>query len=267
MDKLNSPLVSVIIPCYNLGRYLSEAVASVDAQTFTNYEIIIVDDGSTDAKTKQVLDEFKQKPLTIIINPHATSASSARNTGIKQARGQYICCLDADDKLAPTYLAKTVTVLQRDRQKKIGIVAPDYKFFGNQCDRQRVIEYDPVALAVGNTLQVASLFRRECWQQVGGYSTNLKGYEDWDFWLKIVGAGYEWATLHEPLIYYRRRRNSKVNTSKRNHVHLTHTIVDNNAAFYQRYDVEIIKLFFIAQNDQLFSKLAWVRQKLAKFKH
>ncbi|MEI6634044.1 MAG: glycosyltransferase family A protein, partial [Chlamydiota bacterium] len=98
-----SPRVSIIITCHNLGRYLHEALVSVHRQTLQEYEIIVVDDASTEKGTVELLARLDM-PRTRLIRVEKRRTSAARNFGIREARGPYICCLDADDLLEPTYL-------------------------------------------------------------------------------------------------------------------------------------------------------------------
>src|SRR5262245_40475840 len=98
-----TPKVTVVIPCFNLGGFIDEAVDSVLAQTFDDYEIIIVNDGSTDAATNAKLAHY-DRPRTVVYTTENQRLPRARNFGIEKGRGQYVCCLDADDLFAPTYL-------------------------------------------------------------------------------------------------------------------------------------------------------------------
>ena len=109
----NSPLVSIIIPCYNYGQYVEEAIDSVLNQTIKNIEIIVVDDGSTDPNTIKILKNLK-KPKTKIIHQENQTQAIARNNGIKISKGKYICCLDADDKLEPTYLEECIIRMEME---------------------------------------------------------------------------------------------------------------------------------------------------------
>ena len=113
------PRVSVVIPCYNHGAFLQETLESLHAQTFTNFEVIVVDDGSTDALTVALLDSLVEPGLRVIRTENR-GVSAARNRGIAEPRGEYILPLDSDDKIAPNYLEKTVTILDEDRD--VGVV-------------------------------------------------------------------------------------------------------------------------------------------------
>jgi len=97
------PRISVIIPCFNIGKYISEAVESVLTQTYRDFEIIIVDDASSDTETQKLLVQYVQPMIHVIRNTHNMGVSAARNKGICQARGEFILTLDADDVVADTY--------------------------------------------------------------------------------------------------------------------------------------------------------------------
>src|SRR4030066_2449234 len=141
------PRVSVIMPCYNLGQYLNEAVESVLSQTFQDFEIIIVNDGSTDEFTNKLLANYN-KPKTRVLTTDNEGLPSARNNGIKISSGQYICCLDADDKYHPEFLEKTVEVLDKDVEHKCGFVTTWFNAFGEVDAVWDTIDYNPYRLAV-----------------------------------------------------------------------------------------------------------------------
>src|SRR5438552_2887722 len=129
MPAARPPRVSVIVPCYNLGKFLAEAVDSVLGQTFQDFEIVVVDDGSTDGATVSVLSAFARPKTRILRAPHAGLAA-ARNLGIANSSGEYLCALDADDRLDPTFLAKTAAILDRDAS--IAFVSTWLRTFGEE---------------------------------------------------------------------------------------------------------------------------------------
>ncbi len=120
--------VSVIIPCFNDGKYIDEAVDSILAQTYQDFEIIIVNDGSTDEFTNNLLKNYK-KPRTSVLCKTNGHLSSARNHGIKNSNAEYILPFDADDIFEPTYLEKAVDIL--DKNPEIGVVTCDIRLFEN----------------------------------------------------------------------------------------------------------------------------------------
>jgi glycosyltransferase involved in cell wall biosynthesis len=202
-DKIK---VSVIIPCYNLGAYLEEAVDSVLEQTFKDFEIIIVDDGSTDEETIRKIDEVAKKDKSIsTFRTENQGLSATRNFGISKAKGEYIITLDADDKINPFYLEKAVKLLNSG---KADIISPWIKCFGIDNTEIKNEEGEIEMLLAKNIITVASVYKKEIWEKVGGYDTNFLAFEDWDFWISAALKGYKWMAVHEFLFYYRKRPNS-----------------------------------------------------------
>ena len=106
-----APLVSVIVPCWNYGAYLGAALASIRDQTLKDVEIIVVDDGSTQEATRATLSEVEASGVGVLRQANL-GVSAARNAGLREAEGVYVCCLDADDTMDPTYLEKCVIMLE-----------------------------------------------------------------------------------------------------------------------------------------------------------
>jgi len=189
--------VSVIIPCYNQAQYLPDAIESALGQTAPPHEIIVVDDGSTVGDVAAVV---KLYPSVRLITQKNGGVSAARNAGIEAATGTWICCLDADDRLHPRFIARLIG--------RGDIVSPKLETFGTShtqtwpagktsCPKE-------ADFVQGNQIICGSLFRRVWWEKVGGYDEKMRdGYEDWDFWTRIVHAG-AWVTfLGDILFYYR----------------------------------------------------------------
>ncbi len=219
-EEKPTPKVSIIIPCFNLGEYLDDAINSVKAQTFNEWELIIVDDGSTDHKTRSTLKRIKKDyPNFGIFSKRNSGLPDTRNFGIERATGEYIVCLDADDMLAPEYLGKTVAALEADKQGNIGFVTTWLQEFGARNNLWKTSDYNLPELLLNNVVHAGSIFRKDVWEKVGGYRKNMKrGYEDWDFWLTIVENGYRWKVVKEPLFWYRIRDNSMLLSAKATHV-------------------------------------------------
>lgn len=203
------PAVSIIVPCYNQARFLPEAVASVAAQTFDDWELIIVNDGSKDDTSVVAQKLIAQNPGRRIrlLEKENGGLAHARNAGMGQAQGAYILPLDADDCLAPAMLEKTVALLQA--KPEIAIAYTDVKQFGNANDTIAAADYDFRKLCENNQLNYCALFRREAWEAAGGYNANMIwGYEDWDFWIGGGELGLVAQRISEPLFLYRRRNES-----------------------------------------------------------
>jgi len=204
------PKVSVIIPCYNQGTYLVEAVDSVLAQTFQDFEILVVDDGSTDRETVAIL-KGSAWPKARVIRTENQGLSAARNTGVREAQGAYILPLDADDKIGKGYLEDAVRIL--DRHPEIGIVYCEASYFGVKGGRWDLPEYSLDKILNHNVIFCTALFRKADWEAVGGYNVNMVyGWEDWDFWLSLIHRGLKVYRIPKVHFYYRLREVSMVHT-------------------------------------------------------
>ncbi|MBF2029326.1 MAG: glycosyltransferase family 2 protein [Oscillatoriales cyanobacterium C42_A2020_001] len=230
----SSPTVSVIMPCYNQGQYVEDAVESVLAQTYQPIEIILINDGSTDEHTIQLLQTY-QKPHLSIIHTSNRGPSAARNTGIQQARGQYILPLDADDRIAPTFLEKTVPILESD--PNIGIVYSQAELFGEQSGRFDLPTYNFPEILLGNMIFNTSLYRKADWEKVGGYHENMVwGWEDYDFWLSLIELGRGVVQIPEVLYFHREVPNSRSQQMTQDYWVKSYTqIFKNHPALYTNH--------------------------------
>jgi glycosyltransferase involved in cell wall biosynthesis len=200
------PRVSVVIPCYNLGRFLDEAVDSVLAQTFQDFEIVVVDDGSTDEGTKRLLADYR-KPRTRVVQSPNRGLPAAKNLGLAETTGPYVCMLDADDRLDPQLLAKSVAALDGD--PSVAFVSHWLRTFGDETWDWTPARCDFPALLDTNTVNGAALVRRTALEAVGGFDESMReGCEDWDLWIALVERGLKGAILPEILFHYRRRPDS-----------------------------------------------------------
>ena len=143
------PKVTVVIPCYNQGQYVDKAVESVLNQTYQDFEIIIVNDGSTDAFTNNLLKNY-HKPKTRVIHTRNQGLASARNNGIREAKGEYILPLDADDKIGNEYLEEAVMVL--DEKPGVGIVYSEAETFGAVNGKWEMPEYSIEEILIDNII-------------------------------------------------------------------------------------------------------------------
>lgn len=203
------PTVSVVIPCYNAGDYLPEAIASVSAQTCKAFEIIVVDDGSDAPATLQHLHNLEHSVEVRLLRTGANrGVAAARNLGIQAARGSYILPLDADDLIAPDYLEKALIIFTE--RPETAIVSCSARFFGAASGVRQLPGYTPKRLLSENLLFSSSLFRKVDWAAVGGYCTAMRyGWEDWEFWISLTRLQPQVVTISQPLLQYRIRRDSR----------------------------------------------------------
>jgi len=196
-----TPNVSVVITCYNYGQFLEEAIDSVFRQTYRDLELIVVDDGSTDPGTQKLLARLAASGLNVHQIPHS-GPSAARNFGIKQSRGRYILPLDADDILAPSFVAECAAVL--DVEPEIDVVHTDVMMFGACTGRMQLAEFSERQMVTENCLVVTALYRRALWEKTGGYHEEMRmGVEDWDFWIGCLAQGAKFKKVSQSLFHYR----------------------------------------------------------------
>jgi len=197
-------LVSIIIPCFNHGRYVAEAVESALHQTYPTREVVIADDGSTDDFTLSVIRDLVRRNAAVsaVFLEKNEGLAHARNAAIRASAGKYILPLDADDRIAPSFLTKTVPILS-DRPE-VGLVYTDSQTFGYE---NAFYAAGPFSLAQGLAVQTFGctvLFRRRDFDRVGGYSGECFALEQWDFLLSLLELGLTAAYVPEPLFLYRR---------------------------------------------------------------
>ena len=205
--------VSVIIPCYNQGHFLDEAVDSVLQQTHDNIEIIVVNDGSTDDYTVRLLNEYSREKTTVITTANQGLAA-ARNNGILNSSGEYILPLDADDKIGADYVEKALDAMVKT--PSAGIVYCRARSFGAVEGRWNLPDFSLQDMIRDNIIFCTALFRRSDWDLVGGYDPAMKyGWEDYDFWLSLIERGREVIQLEEFLFFYRVAQDSMVRSKEK----------------------------------------------------
>jgi len=225
-------LISVIIPCFNSANYLRETVASVCSQTCQNFEIILVDDGSTDDTPAVISDLIKAKEHRKIRTIHQTNKGSAaaRNLGIAFAQGDYILPLDADDLIHAAMLADCAAIL--DAQPSITLVYTDRQDFGDSNQHWSAGKFELARLKYFNQLSYCALYRRSLWQTVGGYKSNVSGFDDWDFWLAAAISGATAQYLPEAYLLHRRHSVSQLWHLLPHYETLYARIILNNASAF-----------------------------------
>jgi glycosyltransferase involved in cell wall biosynthesis len=199
--------VSVIIPCYNGGAFVNEAIQSALNQTHKDLEVIVIDDGSTDKLTVEVLN-VGQWERTRIFRQENMGPAAARNAGIRAAKGEFILPLDADDRIDPSYVEKALAVMHA--QPNVGIVYCKAMRFGEIEGPWLMPPFSLQGMAIGNVIFCTALFRKYDWEKVGGYSETIRyGLEDYDFWIKLISTGIEVCQIDEYLFHYRAQKSSR----------------------------------------------------------
>lgn len=206
---MNSETVtlSIVIPCYNDGQFLLEAIESVVKNQHVRHEIIVVNDGSTDLATLEALSTVEKRGYQVLYLQNG-GPGRARNRGVVAAQGRYILPLDADNRLRPAALDRIIEIMDRD--PAIDVLYGDVEFFGDKTGRERVPEFDLRRLLVWNYIYASSAFRKSTWERFQGFDEDraTQGFEDWDFWCRIACGGGNLKRVDEALHEYRVRKNS-----------------------------------------------------------
>jgi peptidoglycan/xylan/chitin deacetylase (PgdA/CDA1 family)/2-polyprenyl-3-methyl-5-hydroxy-6-metoxy-1,4-benzoquinol methylase len=204
--------ISVIIPAYNSAVTITETIRSVQLQTYNNWEIIVVDDGSID-ETVSIVNDLAEKDNRIhIITQQNQQVSAARNNGIKNARYDWLLFLDSDDWIAPQYFEKVTSVLAADEDID-GVhcgwtrVTPDGKWV-REMYSPSLSDLFPVLAKICPFAIHACVVRKSLVELGGGFDTSLITCEEWDLWQKITRIGARFEALKEVMAFYRMRPHS-----------------------------------------------------------
>lgn len=225
------PLISVVIPCYNDGTFLPETIMHVRKQTLTDYEIIVVNDGSTDPLTLKVLQQLPAQGIRVLHKANGRM-SSARNHGVHHAKGRYIAALDADDYFAPAFFKKAVDLLEKE--KNTAVVTSYIQLFGARKKLSKPRGGNEYNFLFSNQCPACAMVRKSCWDAVGGYDEAMvMGYEDWEFYIRITQRGWTVHVIPEVLFFYRQTPKSTHNNDTLPHrPQLVSYIVDKHRDWY-----------------------------------
>jgi glycosyltransferase involved in cell wall biosynthesis len=195
-----TPLVSVIVPCYNSGKTLSRTIDSVISQTWENLEIIIINDGSTDTATIELLSILSTKPKITVHSQSNKGLASARNSGIRISKGNFILPLDADDWIDDNAIKLMLGAYNQDNRKSI--VFSDIKLEGKRLGVKETY-CNPFEQLFSNQLPYCMLFPRSVFDEVSGYDESLiLGLEDWDLNLRLLRSGYKFTKNGNSYFHY-----------------------------------------------------------------
>lgn len=225
---------SIVITCYNYGQFLRTCVESAVKQTFQEREIIIVNDGSTDNSldvAKACVAEWPDQDIRVVDQPNSGQPALSRNAGIKVARGEFILPIDADDSIDPGYLERCFSAI--DAYGDIDLAYAD-SIYVSKSGKKRVVPglYHLQTMTRGNQLVYCSLYRKAIWEKIGGYRDNVRGYEDWDFWVAALLVGAK--AIYVPcigLMYNDKDGGVFSQTVSKHAVRMSQLIVNNPKAF------------------------------------
>lgn len=225
------PKVSIVIPCYNDGLYIEEAVSSALNQTYLNIEVIVVDDGSN-AETKTVLKKIEPK-ISQLITQENQGQSTARNVGIKASKGDLILVLDSDDYFEPSFCEEAVAVFSSDVSIKIVTCQATLLFSDNKKELYIPNGGDISSFMYGNCALGTSMFKKEDWKSINGYDKTMRnGFEDWEFFIRLLKSGGTAFVIQKPLYTYRKREVSTTARANKARYDLLHFIFAKHKDLY-----------------------------------
>ena len=227
--------VTVVIPCFNYGRFLPEAMASVRGQEGGTPRVIVVDDGSDDPETLAILDALPDG--TELVRQANGGLAAARNAGVRASDTPLVLALDADDMLPPVALRALKEGLQRD--PAAGFAYGIMRFFGDWTGDIAMPGWDPYRLLYRHTIGPTALTRRALFDDIGGWDVELAreivmGYEDWEFWLDALARGWHGVKVPEVTHLYRRHGTTMLSGARREYRRWYHALRTRHADLYRR---------------------------------
>ncbi len=237
----NNYLISVIIPCYNDAKYIEQAVLSVLNQTYLNIEVIVVDDGSNE-ETKKVLNKLKHQ-ITKLITQENQGQSAARNVGICESNGEYILVLDSDDYFEPSFIEKAIKFFLENEKTKIVTCFANLILENGKSYIYKPKGGDITCFLCSNGALGSAMFKKIDWNIAGGYDETMRqGFEDWEYYIRLLQKEGVAQVIEEPLYNYRKRNNTttqRANKVKyelllylfRKHIELYTKHIDNYVSF------------------------------------
>lgn len=196
--------ISIIVPCYNQAHYLSETLQSVLDQEYSNWECLIVNDGSPDNTEEVALEWCERDDRFKYLKKQNGGLADARNYGIKRSQGTYVLVLDSDDKISKNYTSEAIKVLDED--SSIKLVSCKSMLFDGVNEEAQLLPYTyDNLLFVRNCFFCSSIYRRVDYDKIPeGYNTNMKGgWEDYDFWVSLLNRNDNVVVLDKIHFYYR----------------------------------------------------------------
>lgn len=229
---MNNKLVSIITPAYNAEQYIDETLNSVLASSYSNIEVVVVDDGSTDSTAAIVEQHAARDPRVRLIRQSNAGACRARNNAIENARGYYILPVDADDLIMPWLVEELVRLIES--KPGVKVVMPRGEFFGARSGPWKLPAFSLKLLARRNMICATALYRREEWERVGGYDEEIIALEDWAFWTAVLKDGGDVLTTERVGLRYRIHAGSKRIRDRKYKHHVIDTLNKRHPEFYQR---------------------------------
>jgi glycosyltransferase involved in cell wall biosynthesis len=220
---MTNPLVSFIIPYYNAGKTIQETVDSIDNQTYKNFDIWIINDGSTDPYSIDKLKIFERNEKIHILHQENAGPGIARNKAIQLCAAEFIVPLDADDLIETKSIAEGLTVF---KNQDMGVVYGNFQCFGESNELKIQQDFTIERQLLMNQVAVTALIRKSVFTEIGFYDESLSklGLEDWEFWLRVGQSSWKFQKLE--MIFFKAR----IQDSSR-----TYQAANKNLNFIQDY--------------------------------
>lgn len=261
---MESPLVSIITPCYNQAQYLSEALDSVLRQTFANWECIIVNDGSKDNTEEVALAYCKKDSRFHYFRKENSGVCDTRNFAVERSAGKYLLPLDADDKIGERYLEEAVQTFEADEQ--VEVVFGEGVFFGEFQGKIELKPFNYETLLLENVFYNSVMFRRSRFENVGGYNINMRsGWEDWELMISLLNGQSKVVKLPDLCYYYRILSGSReraITAKQRETLFLQ--IYENHKEVYDKYFPNPIRFAYL--NRQTENRVVELRSSMEALK-
>ena len=250
-NDTSSPLISVIIPVYNTEKYLADCLDSVINQTISNIEIICVNDGSPD-NSLQILKQYasRDKRIKILEQPNS-GVIAARNNGISVARGEYILCLDSDDRIASVCLERLYNALINE---PCDLALPSVALFGNQTGLSDLGAPTADNMCAGNRIySTCGLYKKELWKKYGGYDSRFaNGIEDYDFWMNFFQDNRRIVKVPDVLFYYNVKPASESRNEQTEKYHQElFKLITSKYSFVRKYNRKR-SIYFVSKPNRYF---------------
>lgn len=243
-----APQVGVVIPCFNHGRFVADAVRSALVQVHADVRVVVVNDGSNDGTTPEACDDCLEFGEHVrVVHQANAGLPAARNAGVRAVcegfSPEFLVFLDADDWIEPGFLRALHQGLIDRNDPLASHAYCQERLVENATGTWRVPEWDPTLLLVTNLHPVTALVRRDCFEAVGGFDESMKlGYEDWDLWLKFAERGWRGVRVREPLFNWRRHSASTMITDAvSRHDELFAMLMHRHPALYASCATEVIR--------------------------
>ncbi len=222
--------VTVVIPCFNYGHFLDDALESVRAQEGGAPRIIVVDDGSTAPDTQAALDALAGD--VHVVRQANAGPSAARNAGFRAAQTPFLIALDADDMLPPGSLRALKRGFTAD--PAAGYSYGVMRFFGSWSGQLVMPRWDPYRLLYRHTIGVSALTRRELLEDIGGFDPDISGFEDWELWLHALANGWHGVQVAEVTVLYRRHAATNFTNARADYRRWYRVIRSKHRELYRR---------------------------------